>query len=84
MRKPDFCLCKNKGTYQLCSYCGVFGFASWIVQSLFFLFSFQASRAASLAVEAGLFRIVQKPRLLVSHAKAHFENKRLIIGKMQI
>ena len=38
-RKPDFCLCKNKGTDQLCRNCqliSAFVFATQILQWLFF------------------------------------------------
>ena len=38
-RKPDFCICKNKGTNQMCSTAqliSAFVFPSWIIQSLFF------------------------------------------------
>ena len=38
MRKPDFCLCENKGADQLRSkQLSAFVFATWIVQFLFFL-----------------------------------------------
>ena len=57
MRKPDFCLCKNKGqisfvvTAQLMS---AFVFATGIVQSLPLLNpKFQASSFFSVAVRAG-------------------------------
>ena len=49
MRKLNFCLCENKGADQLRSNCeaeliSAFVFATWIIQSLFFLNSkFQAS-----------------------------------------
>ena len=49
VRKPDFCLCENKGAYQLRSntekLISAFVFATRIVQSLFFLKpKFQSSR----------------------------------------
>ena len=47
MRKPAFCICKNKAVDQLCSNCAAdqhLFFATWTVQSLFYLYpKFQAS-----------------------------------------
>ena len=55
VRKPDFCLCENKGADQLRSNCEAdhaFVFATRIVQSLFFLNpKFQASRSVCVRAD---------------------------------
>ena len=37
LRKPDFCICENKAADQFCGLISGFVFATWIVQSLYFL-----------------------------------------------
>ena len=69
MRKPDFCLCKNKGAYQLCSY---FVFATWIVQFLFFLNpKFQASSNLCRCTGRFVSDLIGNPKDRFSHIAAH-------------
>ena len=69
MRTPTICICKNKAADQLCRNCtaiSAFVFAARIVQSLFFLNpKFQASRPASVTVQADLCQTWSEPKLLV-------------------
>ena len=59
MRKPDFCLCKNKGADQLRKLISAFVFATPIVQSLFFL---NPNVQASSMLRSVCVRSGQKPR----------------------
>ena len=81
VRKPGLCICENKNavTARLIS---AVGFATWIVQSLYFLYTkFQALSYLlwfftvwlySLVEQPGLCRTCQKPQDWFSHNEAHF------------
>ena len=70
MRKPDFCICGNKGADQLIN---AFVFASQIVQSLYFLNpKFQVSSYLLWLYTARfVYDMVENPEDMFSHDTAN-------------
>ena len=69
MRKPEFCLCENKGADQLCS---DFVFATQIVQFLLYLYlKFQASSLLLWLYRPVCVRTDRRPEDRFSHVTAH-------------
>ena len=72
MRKPDFCLCKNKDADQLHSNCEAdqcLFFATWIVQSLLYLYP--EIRDSSHLLRQQVLNLVGKPKDRFSRVAAH-------------
>ena len=71
MRKPDIYICENKGTDQLRNNCA-FVFATWKVQSLFFLNKkFQATSIFCVCTAWFVSKLVENPEGSFSRDEAH-------------
>ena len=83
MRKPDFCLCENKGADQLRSHCeadSAFVFATRIVQYLFFLNpKFQASSHLLCLFSSICVRPSRKPRRPVFARRGSYFQDRIFM-----
>ena len=77
MRKPAFCICENKDTDQLRSYCiSAFVFTTQIVEFLFFLnLKFPAYNHLLWLYSPVCVGPIRKPKDRFSHVVAHINNE---------